>query len=470
MLSIRHLTKTNTIIAAALLCMSMVWNTQAFAVSQKVSEYTLSNGMKVLVKEDHRAPVIVVQVWYKVGSNREPNGITGISHVLEHMMFQGTPKHPKGQFSKLVAQNGGKENAFTSADFTTYFQKLTSDKLAFALRLEADRMRNLLLDSNAFAKEIEVVKEERRMRYDDKPQSLLYEKLNAMANVASPYHHLTIGWMSDLQNMTNDDIKAWYKKFYAPNNAILVVVGDVKPEEVLRLANETFGALEKSNIPAYKPHNEAQNLGLRQIDLKIPAKLPAIYLAYNVPSLKTAKDRSDAFALEIIANLLSGGQSSRLIKNIVRGQNLATSAGAYFPLYSRFSGLLLLSAVPNKGVSTEKLQQALLAEVNKLKTKLVSDKELSKIKNQIIAQQVYKRDSMFGAAMEIGMLETIGLSWREDETFAKNIRAVTPEQIQNTAKKFLTENRLSIARLHPQPIKPGTKKQRAKPVSGSRHH
>ncbi|MCG6934773.1 MAG: insulinase family protein, partial [Proteobacteria bacterium] len=265
-------------------------------VFAQVHEFTLANGMKVLVKEDHRAPVVVTQVWYKVGSSYEHNGITGISHVLEHMMFKGTDKHGPGEFSRIIAENGGSENAFTGADYTAYFQQLEKSRLPISFELEADRMRNLTLPEEEFKKEVAVVMEERRLRTEDKPRSLTLEQFYANAFVTSPYHHPIIGWMNDLENLTVSNLRSWYQRWYAPNNATLVVVGDVNAQEVLSLARQYFEPLKVDQITPVKPRLETEQRGPRRIVVKAPAKLPYLLMGYKVPVLNTASEEWEPYA------------------------------------------------------------------------------------------------------------------------------------------------------------------------------
>ncbi|MGB6976911.1 MAG: pitrilysin family protein, partial [Gammaproteobacteria bacterium] len=268
-----------------------------------VHEYQLKNGLKLLVKEDHRAPVAVSQVWYKVGSSYEPRGITGISHALEHMMFRGSEHYGPGEFSRIIADIGGEQNASTSYDYTNYYELLSADKLPIAFQLEADRMRHLLLREQDFKNEIQVVMEERRMRTDDNPQALTFERFMAAAHVANPYHHPTVGWMSDLQNMRVEDLRAWYQKWYAPNNAIVIVVGDVEPEKIHQLAEKYFGELKPVQLPPLKPSPEINTPGKRVITVAAPAKLPWLVMGYNTPVLKTNQHPSDIYALLVLAGI-----------------------------------------------------------------------------------------------------------------------------------------------------------------------
>ncbi len=268
-----------TILIYILLLLGLSFN----AAQAEVFERTLANGLKVIVKEDHRAPVVVQQIWYKVGSMDESTGTTGVAHALEHMMFKGTRTVPAGEFSKRIAAAGGRENAFTSSDYTAYFQQLHKSRLPLAMKLEADRMQNLNLTGKEFSKEIKVVMEERRMRTDDDPQSLMNEVMMATSYQEHPYHNPVIGWMSDLQKLTVNDVKAWYKTWYAPNNATLVIAGDVKPNEVFALAQRYYGAIPRRALPLRHNFCEPRQIGIKRVVVKAPAELPQLVMAYHTP-------------------------------------------------------------------------------------------------------------------------------------------------------------------------------------------
>ena len=422
------------------------------AVVAQVSEFSLANGMKVIVKEDHRAPVVVSQVWYKVGSSYEPDGITGISHALEHMMFKGTDAVGPGQFARTVSALGGDENAFTSRDYTAYFETLATEHLEKALELEADRMRGLLLDPAEFAKEIEVVKEERRLRTEDKPSGKVYEQFNAVAWRASPYRNPVIGWMNDLDHLTIDDLRGWYRRWYAPNNATLVVVGDVQPEQVRMLAERHFGGIEVSEMPSTKPAAEPAQTGETRVEVKVPARQPYLLMGYKTPIVGTAAEKWEPYALYVLANVLDGGNSARLSRELVRGSGVAASAGAEYGPYSRLPGMFVLDGTPTDGHSTAELEQALRAQVGVLREDLIDDTELKRIVTQAVASKVYQADSLFYQAMEIGTLETIGLDWRLIKTEIDAIRAVTPEQVRSVAQRYLVDDNLTVATLVPLPM------------------
>ncbi len=426
--------------------------TRAADSESPVHEFTLENGLKLLVKEDHRAPVVVSQIWYKVGASYEHNGITGVSHVLEHMMFKGTKKHGPGEFSKIIAENGGRENAFTGRDYTAYFQQLEKSRLAISFEMEADRMRNLTLPPDHFKKELAVVIEERQMRTEDNPHSLVYEKFNASAWISSPYHQPIIGWMNDLQNLRVEDLKPWYARWYAPNNATLVVAGDVNADEVKALTEKYFADIPPSDLQALKPRIEPQQKSTRRITVRVPAKLPYLLMGYKVPVLKTAEQDWEPYALEVLAGILSGGNSARFPKELVRKQQIAVSADVGYNLYARQAEIFLLDATPAAGHSVEEVETAILAQLQRIKDEPVTTEELARIKAQVVAGKVYERDSIFYQAMQLGTLETVGLGWQRMDEYADRVRAITAEQVQQVAKKYLLEDSLTVAVLEPQPL------------------
>jgi len=432
----------------------------------KVHELTLDNGMEVIVKEDHRAPVVTSQVWYKVGSSYEHGGLTGVSHVLEHMMFKGTEKHGPGVFSEIISANGGDDNAFTGRDYTAYFQNLASDRLEVSFELEADRMRNLTLPAEEFLKEVEVVKEERRLRTEDNPDALLLERFRATAYEASPYRNPVIGWMSDLDAMTADDLRLWYRQWYAPNNATLVVVGDVEPQQVFELARKHFGPLQPEQTATPKPRDEPRQEGIKRLVVKAPAREPYLVMGYKATGITSAEQPWEPYALEMLAEILDGGSSARFSRNLVRGSEVATGADASYSAFSRLPGMLLVDGNPAKGRSIEELEQALRQELERVKNEPVSEAELARVRNQVIAAKVYEQDSLFYQAMQIGMLETIGLDWRLAEEYVERLGEVTAEQVQAVARKYLNDDQLTVAVLEPLPIE-NAKPRRA--VAGGHH-
>jgi zinc protease len=418
----------------------------------QVHETKLTNGMKVLVKEDHRAPVVVSQVWYKVGSSYENLGITGISHVLEHMMFKGTAKHAAGEFSRIIAENGGSENAFTGRDYTAYFQQLEKSRLPISMQLEADRMRNLTLPEEEFSKELAVVMEERRLRTEDNPRALTQEQFYATAFVSSPYQNPIIGWMNDLKNLNVEDLRAWYRRWYAPNNATLVVVGDVEAKAVFDLAEKYFGKLVPNEIGPLKPRREAPQSGIRDITIKAPAELPYLVMGYKAPVLNSTTEEWEPYALEMLAGILGGSNSARFPRELVREQQVAVGVDVDYDLFARQADLFVIDATPAQGHTIKEVKRAIETQIERLKTELVSEDELARIKAQVVAHKVYEQDSVFYQAMQMGVLETIGLGWRKVDEYPEKIRAITAEQVQAVAQKYLVEDGLTVAILEPQSL------------------
>ena len=449
-----------------LIVCALLLGSQMLLAGDDVHEFRLDNGLKLIVKEDHRAPVMVAQVWYKIGASYEPDGVTGISHVLEHMMFKGTEDYPPGEFSRIIAENGGSQNAFTSQDYTSYFQRMEKSRLPISFQLEADRMRHLKLQEEEFLKEIKVVMEERRLRTEDKPTALTYEQFAAAAWTSSSYGSPTIGWMNDLENMTLADLADWYRRWYAPNNATIVVVGDVDPKEVLALAKKHFGPLKPEQIDPPKPRVEPPQLGKRQAVVQVPAEVPYTIMGYKVPVLRTATEDWEPYALEVLAGILDGGDSARLTTELVRGSRVVTSAGAGYDMYSRQADLFLLDATPAADRTVDEAQQALFAQIRRLQEEPVTQQELDRVKAQVVASDVYERDSIFAQGMKIGQLEAVGLDWRLADEYVDRIQAVTAEQVQAMAKKYLVEKHLTVAVLDPLPMEPGRKPRPASSGGG----
>lgn len=425
-----------------------------YAFAQAVYPYRLDNGLTLLVKPDHRFPTVVSQVWYKVGSSYEHNGITGISHALEHMMFRGTKAYPSGKLSEIISEHGGIQNAFTDRDYTAYYQVLPADQLYISFQLEADRMQNLLLDKDLFTKEMKAIQEERRLRVDDVPEALMEEQFLASAYVSTPYHHPVIGWKSDLDHMTIDDLKSWYQHWYSPNNAILVVVGDVDPQKTFELAKQYFGKIPARPFTPLKPQKEIEPLGRKTVHVNVPAKLPSIVMGYPVPPLTTAKDPKTAYALLVLSQILSGGESSRLEKEMVRQKQIATAVQGSYDLYQRRNGLFILYGIPAQGYNVQDIKQHFLKHIEDLQQNLVDPKELERVKALTIAGDIFKKDSMQEQAMEIGVLESVGLSFKQADDYVKQIESITPEDIRQAAKTYLKPDRMTIGILNPLPIAP----------------
>lgn len=422
----------------------------------RTHEYLLDNGLKLIVKTDNRAPVAVVQVWYKVGGSYEYDGITGVSHALEHMMFKGTEDLAPGKFSELVAAKGGEENAFTSSDYTAYFQTWAAENVPLSFKIEADRMRNLLLPPEEFKKEIRVVLEERRLRTDDNPQAMLYEAMRSTAFQTSPYRQPVVGWAADIENMTIDDLAEWYRQWYAPNNAIVVVVGDVDPEKTYQAAKQHFGPLKAEKIDTPKPRPETLQRGTKSVTLKsAKTQVPLLMMSYKAPSIVNAigEDASveewEVYALDVLASTLDGGGSARLPKELVRNKQIATQAGTSYSSGSRLPTLFSFSGSPTPMHSLKDLEDGIRTEIQKLKDQPPTSAELDRIKTQVVADTIYERDSMFYQGLIIGSLESVGIDWRLYEQYVDKIKAVTSEQVQAVAKKYLIDEQLTIAKLLP---------------------
>ncbi len=457
--------RPGSLFLAALFALSFVpFGAQAGPQAQ---EFRLANGLKLIVQEDRRAPTVVNMVWYRAGSIDEQGGTTGVAHVLEHMMFKGTKTLKPGEFSSRVAALGGRENAFTSRDYTAYHQQVEKSRLAQVMAREAERMQHLIIDPSEFAKEIRVVMEERRLRTEDKPLSQLGEVLNATAFIASPYRHPVVGWMNDLQNMTAADAEAWYRRWYAPNNAIVVVAGDVDAREVLKLAEKHFGKIPPKTLPKTKPQEEPPQRGIRRVEVKAPAENAYLVMAWKAPKLQDVEKDDDVFALDVLAAVLDGYDNARLPAKLVRTERLANSVDTDYDSISRGPALFTLSGEPTKDTSVQQLEAALRAEIDRIATEGVSADELKRVKAQLIASQVYKRDSVFGQAMEIGAMETSGISHKLIDRIIERLAAVTPAQVQAVAQKYFSDEQLTVATLYPLPL--SAQADSAPAAAGLRH-
>ena len=445
--------KSLTRSAAGLLLLALCLPSLAGASSAPAThEFRLDNGLKLIVREDHRAPVVVSQLWYKVGSSYETPGKTGLSHALEHMMFKGSAKLGPGESSRVLRELGAEENAFTSDDYTAYYQVLASDRLSVAFELEADRLASLRLPPEEFKREIEVIKEERRLRTEDNPSAKAYERFQALAFPASGYHTPTIGWMADLERMTVEELRAWYETWYVPNNATLVVVGDVLPSEVHALAQRYFGSIAQRPVPQAQIPLELSTPGQRLLTLHLPTQLPSLMMGFNVPGLATSKTPREVHALRLIGALLDGGYSARLPSRLERGEELVSGAGSSYDAYTRGDSLFVLSATPNvqKGKTLAEVEAGLWRQLDDLKTTPPSAEELARVRAQVIAGLVYERDSITSQATTIGQLETVGLSWQLMDGELAELSAVTPSDIQQAAQTYFTRERLSVAHILPE--------------------
>ena len=415
-------------------------------------EYQLENGLKVIIKEDHRAPVAMTQIWYNVGSTDEPVDKGGMSHLLEHMMFKGTPKVSSDDFERLIAKFGGTNNAFTSYDYTGYYELFPANYMPLALELEADRMINLRLDEASFAKEHQVVMEERRQRTDDSPLAKAYESFRQQALPDSPKGESVIGPMDELASITLDDLQSWYDTWYAPNNATLVIVGDVDPEETLKEVKRYFGTLPKRSIPERPSVRQKGFNGYQTITEMQAVKVPVLMMGYNVPSLLTAdaNNKKQAYALSLAQDVLDGGLSARLEQRLVREKGLLTSVGTSYDLIDRGDGLFFIQAMPREGVSVQEAEAAIQAEINKLVTDPIGQDEITRAKTSTITGLIYAQDSMAGQARMIGSLQSIGLDDRILSRLPAELDKVTIKDIQTAAGKYLVKDNLTVMYVLPE--------------------
>ena len=439
-----------TVVAVILFALALAGCSQ----SGKVSERTLANGLRVIVKEDHRSPVVVSELWYKVGSMDEPDGLTGMSHVLEHMMFKGTARLKANEFSRIIAENGGRENAFTHYDYTGYYQMLEKSRLAVSFENEADRMRNLALDPEEFGREIKVVMEERRLRTEDQPDSLLYEKFMNTAYRVHPYRNPIIGWMRDLEKMKASDLRAWYDRWYTPNNAILVVVGDVQPREVFKLAEKYYGPIKAREVKRVQAPAEPKQDGERRVRVAAPAEVPSLILGYHVPVLAPGKSAVEwePYALDVLTGVLDGGDSARFKRELVRDARVAADADASYSAVGRAPGMLYIEGTPARGRDVTELESALRAQVKRLRDEPVSAEELARVKAQVAARNVFQRDSYYYQARLLGTLAVTGLDVRLLDQYVERVNAVTAEQVQAVARQYLTDANLTVGVLDPLPV------------------
>ena len=441
-------------------------------LTPKIEQFTLVNGMTVIVKPDKRAPTAVHMVWLRVGSMDEVDGTSGVAHILEHMMFKGTPNLKPGEFSRIVAALGGRENAFTGKDYTGYYQQIPSNRLEDVMKIEADRFSSNQWSDEEFKKELEVVKEERRLRTEDSPHALMNEALNAAVFVASPYRRPIVGWMNDLDAMTAADAREFFKRWYIPANAAVVIAGDVDLAQVKLLAEKYYGVIPSRTVPARKPRIEPQQTGLRRLDFKAPAEQSYVAMAYKVPSLTsldgTSDTSTDALALTVLAAVLDGYSGARLDRALTQGDSrVADSAGAYNGLWGRGPQLFMLDGVPAQGKTAEQVEAALREQVARVAKDGVSEAELNRVKTQWVASEVYKLDSVFNQARTLGSYWVQGQPLDAGERLIAKLRLVTPGQVKAVAAKYFGDDQLTVAILRPQPLDK-TRKPRT-PPPGSRH-
>ena len=429
------------------------------SAAARAQQFTLANGMQLIVQQDRRAPTAVHMVWLRVGSMDEVDGTSGVAHVLEHMMFKGSKELPAGEFSRRVAALGGRDNAFTSRDYTGYYQQIPAARLEEVMRLESDRFANNQWPDEEFRRELEVVKEERRMRTDDQPRAALFEQLYAAAYTASPYRRPVVGWMSDLEAMTPDDARAFFRRWYVPSNAAVVVAGDVDVDQVRRLAEKYYGRIPARATPERKPRTEPAQLGLRRIAVKLPAEQALVALGFKVPGISKldtlGPQDQDALALLVLSEVLSGYDGARLERALQQGpQRVADSAGSSASVLGRGPSMFLLTGIPAAGKTTAEVEAALREQVRRVAREGVAPAELERVKTQWIASNIYERDSVFNQAQGLGSYWSMQLPLDAEERLLQHLRQVTSAQVQDVAARYFGDDQLTIATLEPQPLDP----------------
>lgn len=410
----------------------------------RVVERTLGNGLRLILLEDHKSPVAVVQIYYRVGSRNDVPGRSGRAHLLEHMMFKGTPTIGPEEYSRIVQRNGGRTNAFTSRDRTTYFASIAADRVGIVLDLEADRMRNLVISDELYEPERQVVAEERRLRVDDDPTGALFEQLYATAFQAHPYRLPIIGWMSDIVQSTAADLREFYDAFYLPNNAFVVMVGDFDAEAMGDRLEQAFGAICAGPLPPFVRSREPLQSGERRVSLRREAKLPLVAIGHHVPNLHS----DDAAALELLSQILAGGKTSRLYQRLVYRDRVATFAGVDYSYSALDPNLFTLYAQPLPGRDPAAIERILLDEVRRLEDDPPSDLEIRRAKNQIEAHYVFAQDSIFYQAMLLGDFEIAG-DWRLIDRYLPALDGVTRDDLMRVARFYLVPRNRTVATLLP---------------------
>ncbi|HXV81869.1 MAG TPA: pitrilysin family protein [Candidatus Binatia bacterium] len=423
---------------------SVLFGRPEVAAATKVQEFILDNGLKVLMLEDHKSPVVTFQVWYRVGSRNEKDGKSGLSHFLEHMLFKGTPETKPEEYSRIIAKNGGQSNAFTSSDVTVYFATMSRDKIGIEIDLEADRMVNALLGETYFGPEKKVIQEERRLRTEDNPVSALGEATSAVAFTVHPYRRPVIGWMQDIENLTRQDLLDYYKLYYIPSNAFIVMAGDFSTEEMLPKIKAAFGKLPRGTEPPKVKAEELPQRGQRRVIVKKEAELPVVLMYYHTPNIKSP----DSYALDVLSVVLAGGRTSRLYHDLVYQKRLARSVDADYHGLSIDPSVFSVDAQLMPGKEPEEVEREIDRLLEQVKSELISDRELQKAKNQIESAFVFSQDSIFGQAMKVGYYEAVG-DWRLMDDYLDGIRKVTREDVQRVAREYLDRDRRTVGVLIP---------------------
>jgi zinc protease len=417
-------------------------------------EKVYDNGLKLIVLHDDRAPVVVSQLWYHVGSSYEHEGITGISHALEHLMFKSTTNAASGEFSRVVAERGGSDNAFTGKHYTTYFQRIASDSLELCIRYEADRMNGLVFDAAEFEREMDVISEERSLRVDSSPLNRFYERFTASVYTRSPLRHPVIGWPEDIQQLELDEVKQWYGRWYVPNNATLVIAGDVQFAEVDELVRKYFSGIPARPLQPVKRWREPPQDGLKVIQGYGQTSSAYLLMAFRAPGIAQLDDPDDAYVLEVLSGILDGGASARFSRFLQREQEIAVSASVSYDPFERLQGLFTITAVPSAGVTLQALQDAIMQQLDRLKEVAVSEEELKRVKAQVISSKVFERDSLFYSAMQIGRLETIGLGRHLLDSYVAEIERVDIDDLRRVAQRYFVETGMTLGQFRPQSKRP----------------
>ena len=425
-------------------CVLLMLSAITTPLDAQVQEHILDNGLKVLLLEDHKSPAVTFQVWYRVGARNEKDGKSGLAHFLEHMMFKGTPTTGPEEYSRIIAKNGGRTNAFTSSDVTVYFATMSREKIGIEIDLEADRMANALLGDKYFEPEKKVIQEERRMRTDDNPVSALSEATSAVAFTVHPYRRPVVGWMQDILALTRQDLVDFYKLYYAPNNAYIVMVGDFSSQEMLLKIKAAFDKIPRGPEPPKVSAEEIEQRGERRLVLKKEAELPFVLNFYHAPNLKS----SDSFALDLLTVVLAGGKSSRLYHDLVYQKRLVRGIDADYSGISIDPAGLSIYAQLLPGIEPATVEREIERGIKKIKSDLISERELQKAKNQVEAAFVFAQDSIFGQAMKIGYYEAVG-GWRQMDSYLDGIRKVTREDIRRVAQQYLVQDRRTVGTLIP---------------------
>ena len=439
--------KTNVFLAGAVtLAAALSLPAIAEAAGPRIADFKLANGLELVVIPDHRAPVVTHMIWYKVGAADETAGKSGLAHFLEHLMFKGTAKHPAGQFSTVVARIGGQENAFTSSDYTGYYQRVPAEQLKTVMEFEADRMTGLVLTYAVVLPERDVILEERNQRMENNPRSRLGEQMDAALFLNHPYGKPIIGWRHEMEQLSRDDAIAFYKRFYGPNDAVVVIAGDIEPDAALKLAQDTYGKVKRvDGIQTRQRPQEPPQVAPRSLTLADPrVEQPAVQRSYLVPSFATAKANKlsgQSEALEVLGHILGTGSNSRMYRALVVDKHVAVSAGASYDSSALDMAKFIFYASPGAGVTLPQLEAEADAVIAQVIDKGVTDEELERAKARMIADAIYAQDNQASMARWYGQALMTGSTVNDVRQWPDRIRAVTAQQVQDVAREWLDKKR-----------------------------